>query len=122
MPANPAGMTRFEEGLMMNARKRFFPGLQRRLGNLKFTRGRFYLIGFVIFFFAYIAGSSGFIAQVRLWQEGRQLKKTIVLEQKKKTWMKKEADSLTNDRNRIKLEAQKEHSLGEPDEIIVHVR
>jgi len=110
------------EGLRMNARRGLLYRLRRRLGAIQLTRGRFYLIGFVIFFLAYIAGSSGFLAQMRLWQEGRQLQKAIELEQKKKSWMKKEADSLTNDRNRIKREAQKEHSLGEPDEIIVHVQ
>jgi len=107
---------------MMNAKRGTFAGFKRRLGKIKVTRGKFYLIGFVILFFGYVAGSSGFVAQIRLWQEGRQLQKAIELEQKKKKWMQKEAESLTNDRNRIKREAQKEHSLGEPDEIIVHVQ
>lgn len=106
----------------MNARKRSLSRLSRRLGKIRITKGRFLLIGFVVFFFAYIAGSSGFYAQIRLWQEGRRLQKNIALEQKRKAWMNKEADSLTNDRSRIKREAQKEHSLGEPDEIIVNFR
>jgi len=106
----------------MNAKRGVLAQLRRRLDKIQITRGRFYLIGFVIFFLAYVAGSSGFLTQMRLWQEGRQLQKAIELEKKKKSWMEKEADSLTNDRNRIKREAQKEHSLGEPDEIIVHVQ
>ena len=106
---------------MMRMKNDFWKRMKRRLGHIKVTRSRFYLIGFVILFFGYFAGSSGFLAQVRLWQEGRQLKKAIELEKKKKNWMKKEADSLTNDRNRIKRDAQKEHSLGEPDEIIINV-
>lgn len=106
----------------MNAKRGTLARLKRHLGKIKIVRGRFYLIGLVILLFGYIAGSSGFVAQIRLWQEGRQLQKAIELEQKKKKWMQKEAESLTNDRNRIKREAQKEHSLGEPDEIIVRVQ
>ncbi len=106
----------------MNAKRGTLARLKRHLGKIKIARGRFYLIGLVILLFGYIAGSSGFVAQIRLWQEGRQLQKAIELEQKKKKWMQKEAESLTNDRNRIKREAQKEHSLGEPDEIIVRVQ
>jgi cell division protein FtsB len=106
----------------MNTRRGFWGRLRRRLGTVKITKGRFYLIGIVILFLGYVAGSSGFVAQIRLWQQGRQLQKDIEIEKKKKEWMKREAESLANDRNRIKREAQKEHSLGEPDEIIVQVQ
>lgn len=102
--------------------RRSLRGLRQRLASLEMTRGRFYLLGFIVFFFLFVAGRSGFYAQFRLWQEGRRLQREIEVEQKKKIWLKKEIDSLTNDKNRIEQEARKEHGLGEPDEIIIKIR
>lgn len=95
--------------------------LWRNIPQFNWTKKRFWLIGAVIFVFTFVAGHSGFYAQIRLWHQARTLQKEIELERKKKIWLQHEAQSLKEDMARIEREVRQEHGMGDPDEIIVKV-
>ncbi len=102
-------------------RPRWNERIWRRISPHKWTKKHVWLIAAVIFFFAFVAGQSGFYAQFRLWRQATSLKKAIELEKKKKQWLQSEAQSLKDDMARIEKEVRQEHGMGKPDEVIIKV-
>jgi cell division protein FtsB len=94
----------------------------RQLGILKLSRKKIYILSGLVFFYTFVAGRSGFYAQVRLWKQGRDLSDNILLEQQKRKWLKEQVESLSNDRQRIALEGRKVAGLGQKDEIIIQIQ
>jgi cell division protein FtsB len=94
----------------------------RRFDVFDLNRKKIYLIGGLVFFYAFVAGGSGFYAQLRLWKQGHDLQKGTELEKKKRKWLNDQVTSLSTDINRIQMEARKEAGLGQKDEIIIQVQ
>lgn len=92
-----------------------------RLSRYSWGKKQIWLIALVIFFFAFVAGQSGFYTQFRLWRQAVSLRKSIELEKKKRQWLQREAQSLQDDMARIEKEARQEHGMGEADEVIIKV-
>jgi len=92
-----------------------------RFGFLTLNRKKLYLVLGLLFFYIYVAGGSGFYAQVRLWKQGHDLQQQIKLEREKRNWLNDQVTSLTKDRQRILDEAHGESGLGQKDEIIIQV-
>lgn len=103
-------------------RRRRGQNMWHYLRQFSLSKRRFWFLGLLIFFFTFVAGSSGFYAQIRLWREAQSLQKAIDLEKKKKIWLQKEVQSLTNDLTRIEKEARQVHGMGAPDEVIIKVQ
>ena len=70
---------------------------------------------------SFIAGDTGFYAQIRLWRQGRELRRQIKNERAKKAWLEREVESLTEDLARIEREARKQ-GMSEKDEVVILVR
>lgn len=102
-------------------RKRKMAKLQSLIERIDLSQRKLWFIGILIVLYAFVAGGTGFYAQLRLRKEGRDLQKSIELERQKNKWLHKEADSLKNDRTRIEKEARQEHGMGEDDEIIFKI-
>ena len=96
-------------------------GRLRRLGVFDLNRKRSLVLFGLIFFYFYIAGGTGFYAQIRLWKQGHDLQKSIELEKKKRKWLNEQVNSLSKDMQRIQGEAHKTAGLGQKDEIIIQV-
>jgi len=92
-----------------------------RLRQFNLTRRRFWLIGALVLFFVFIAGRSGFYAQIRLWHEARRLQNAIELEKKKKAWLQREVQSLSTDLARIEKEVRQDYGMGDAGDIIVNI-
>lgn len=103
-------------------RRRRWLNQLRQLGVFNLSRKKIYILGGLVFFFTFVAGRSGFYAQIRLWKQGRDLRENILLEQQKRKWLKEQVESLSNDRQRIALEGRKVAGLGQKDEIIVQIQ
>ncbi len=96
---------------------RFLPA-----GLLDLNRKKYLIIAALLFFYVFVAGGSGFYAQVRLWKQGHDLQSKIELEKKKRKWLNEQAAGLSKDSQRIQMEARKESGLGHKDEIIIQVQ
>jgi cell division protein FtsB len=92
-----------------------------RLRQFSLTKRRFWLIGALVFFLVFIAGRSGFYAQIRLWHESRRLQSAIELEKKKKAWLQREVHSLSTDLARIEKEVRQDYGMGDAGDIIVNI-
>lgn len=94
----------------------------RQMSFFKLSRKNLSILAGLVFFYTFVAGRTGFYAQVRLWKQSRDLRANILLEQQKRKWLKEQVESLSKDRQRIALEGRKVAGLGHKDEIIIQIQ
>ena len=92
------------------------------LNNLPISRKWLWIGVCLVLLYIFVGGHSGFYAQVKLWQEERDLKKEIQYQTKKQEWLNEEEDRLENDLARIEKEAREKYMMGKKDEIIIKVK
>ncbi len=83
--------------------------------------GLWLFIGICFILYSFIFERAGFIRQVQLVHENRQLQTQVMLAKQKLKFLQQEVDALKNDVDRIKQEAIR-NGYAEKDEVIIHLR
>ncbi len=79
-----------------------------------------YLLG-VVFLLTFLTGDTSVVKYLKLNRQNKELAEQVKQEQEKNDSLKVEIDALTDDLDRIKVEARR-LGLGTEDEVIINVR